>query len=76
MVRVSLDSGRRNRFSGRERNRERDETRDPSRGNRRPRGGDSEEDKEIQIVIIFQEDITEEEDKNFLGILFQNIYNC
>jgi ATP-dependent RNA helicase DeaD len=34
MVRVSLDSGRRNRFSGRENNRDRDNTRDPSRGNR------------------------------------------
>ncbi len=34
MVRVSVDSGRRNRFSGRENNRERDSTRDPSRGNR------------------------------------------
>jgi ATP-dependent RNA helicase DeaD len=34
MVRVSLDSGRRNRFSGRENNRERDENRDPSRGSR------------------------------------------
>lgn len=34
MVRVSVDSGRRNRFSGRENNRERDSTRDPSKGNR------------------------------------------
>lgn len=34
MVRVSIDSGRRNRFSGRENNRERNSTRDPSKGNR------------------------------------------
>jgi ATP-dependent RNA helicase DeaD len=48
MIRVTMDSGRRNRFSGRDNNRDRDNTRDPSRGNRNPyrrnnsgRGGNS-----------------------------------
>ncbi len=41
MVRVILDSGKRNRFSGREQNRDRDENRDRSRGNRNPRRGNN-----------------------------------